>query len=92
LPGKVRDAEAPLPPRAGRAWSTLGPHPIGAERFVAVASGTSFAQVAGANLGKQAQAQISDKDALYAGARPVGLPEPCRPPVMRSDPAGDAHG
>ena len=41
-------------PRAGRlmivAWSTFGPHPIGAERFATVSSGRSFAQVAGAIL------------------------------------------
>ena len=44
------------------AWSTFGPHPIGAERFVAVSSGRSFAQVAGAILRKQAQGQNPDKD------------------------------
>jgi hypothetical protein len=35
---------------------------------------------------------FSDQDALSAGARPVGLPNQCRPPVMRSGPAGDVHG
>jgi hypothetical protein len=44
------------------AWSTFGPHAIGAERFVAVSSGTSFAQVAGAILGKRARGQNPDKD------------------------------
>ena len=52
---------APLPPRAGRAWSMFGPHAIGTERFLAVSSGASFAQVAGAILGKQAVVQISDR-------------------------------
>jgi len=34
-------------------WSTFGPHAIGVERFATVSSGPSFAQVAGAILGKQ---------------------------------------
>jgi hypothetical protein len=37
-----------------RAWSMFGPHPSGAERFATVASGTSFAQVAGAILRNRA--------------------------------------
>ena len=61
---------APLPLRAGRAWSTFGPHAIGPERFATVSSGTSFAQVAGAILGKQARAQIPDKDEA-AGSSPA---------------------
>jgi hypothetical protein len=40
----------------------FGPHPIGTERFVAVCSGASFAQVAGAILGKQDRVQNPDKD------------------------------
>jgi hypothetical protein len=40
--------------RLGVTWSTFGPHAIGAERFVAVSSGASFAQVAAAILGKRA--------------------------------------
>jgi hypothetical protein len=36
--GKVRHAERRCP-ASGRAWSTVGPHAIGAERFVAVSSG-----------------------------------------------------
>jgi hypothetical protein len=51
--GKARGRGAPLPPRAGRAWSTFGPHAIGAERFAtvsAVLSGLSFARAAGAIL------------------------------------------
>src|SRR4029453_9662708 len=47
-----------VPPRAGMP----GPHAIGAERFATVSSSASFAQVAGAILGKQARVQISDKD------------------------------
>ena len=51
------------PDRFGRrAWSTFGPHPIGAERFATVSSGRSFAQVAGAILGKQGRVQNPDKD------------------------------
>src|SRR5215218_1561270 len=46
---------APLPPRAGHAWSTSGPHAIGTQRFPTVASGASFAQVTGVILQKQAQ-------------------------------------
>jgi hypothetical protein len=46
LPAKVRHAERRYPPRAGRAWSTSGPHAIGTERFTTVPSGASFAQVA----------------------------------------------
>jgi hypothetical protein len=38
LPGKVRDA-ARRCPRERRAWSTFGPHAIGAERFATVSSG-----------------------------------------------------
>ena len=48
---------APLPPRAGHAWSTFGPHAIGVQRFPTVSngpSGTSFAQATAAILGKQA--------------------------------------
>ena len=44
------------------AWSTFGPHANGTERFIAVSSGASFAQVAGVILGKRAQAQNPDKD------------------------------
>ena len=39
--------------RRSAAWSTFGPHAIGTERFGAVSSGTSFAQVAGAILGNR---------------------------------------
>jgi hypothetical protein len=49
-----------MPPR--QAWSTFGPHAIGAERFATVSSGTSFAQVVGAILHKQARVQNPDKD------------------------------
>jgi len=38
LLGKVRDAERRCP-TSGRAWSTFGPHAIGAERFATVSSG-----------------------------------------------------
>jgi hypothetical protein len=38
LLGKVRDA-ARRYPRERRAWSTFGPHAIGAERLLAVSSG-----------------------------------------------------
>src|SRR5829696_2874939 len=48
----TRSAAAPA---SGRAWSTFGPHAIGAERFLAVSSGISFAQVAGPILGKRAR-------------------------------------
>jgi hypothetical protein len=60
-PGKVRQAERRCPASA-RAWSRFCPHAIGAERFVAVSSGTSFAQVEGAILGKRACGQNPDKD------------------------------
>jgi hypothetical protein len=49
------------------ARSTFGPHAIGAERFLAVSSGTSFAQVAGAILGKQARGQNPDKTPMAGG-------------------------
>ena len=50
------------PLRTGTAaWSTFGPHAIGAERFATVSSGSSFAQVAGAILRKQARVQNPDK-------------------------------
>jgi hypothetical protein len=61
LPGKSAGRTVAAP-ASGRAWSTFGPHAIGAERFVAVSSGTSFAQVAGAILGKRARGQNPDKD------------------------------
>jgi hypothetical protein len=60
---------------AGR-WSWLGPRlvhnpsePSGSQRSPAVSSGTSFAQVAGAILRKQAQGQNPDKDELRAVRR-----------------------
>jgi hypothetical protein len=53
-------AGQPIP--AGPAWSTFGPHATGAERFLTVSSGTPFAQVAEAILGKQGRAQNRDKD------------------------------
>jgi hypothetical protein len=55
---------ATLPPR--RAWSTLGPHPIGTERYAAVTSGTAFAQVVVVTLGRQDRVQNPDKDELRA--------------------------
>jgi hypothetical protein len=45
----------------------LGPHTTGAERYVAVCNGASFAQVADVILQKQAQAQISDKTPMAGG-------------------------
>lgn len=42
-------------PVSATLWSTFGPHAIGAERFVAVSSGESFAQVAGTILGYEAR-------------------------------------
>ena len=55
VPGKGREAER-LCPRAGwRGRSTFGPHPTGTQRFATVSSGTSFAQVAGTILQKQAR-------------------------------------
>jgi hypothetical protein len=56
---------ATLPPL--QAWSTLGPHPIGTERYAAVTSGTSFAQVVGAILGKQDRVQNPDKTPMAGG-------------------------
>jgi hypothetical protein len=56
-----------------------GPHAIGTERFVAVSNGASFAQVAGAVLGKQARAQNPDKDALVAEACPASRSSPWSP-------------
>src|SRR4029453_11628507 len=60
--------QATLPSR--QAWSTFGPHAIGAERFATVSSGRSFAQVAGAILQKQAPGQNPDKDEA-AGSSPA---------------------
>jgi len=63
LPCQPRSARrSAAAPASGRAWSTFGPHAIGAERFLAVASGTSFAQVADAILRKQTRVQNPDKD------------------------------
>jgi hypothetical protein len=69
LPAKVRDAERRCPAN-GRAWSTFGPHAIGAERFLAVSSGRSFAQVAGPILGKRAQGLNPDKDEVTCSGQP----------------------
>jgi hypothetical protein len=60
-----------------RAWSTFGPHTIGAQRFIAVSSGASFAQVAGTILGKQAWVENPDKDEA-AGSSPA---RPTIPPL-----------
>jgi hypothetical protein len=43
------------------------PHPIGTQRFATVSSGTSFAQVAGAILQKQARVQNPDKTHMAGG-------------------------
>jgi hypothetical protein len=69
----TRSAAAPA---SGRAWSTFGPHAIGAERFLAASSGTSFAQVAGPILGKRARGLNPDKDEVAAM---IGLGMPGRP-------------
>jgi hypothetical protein len=61
---------APLPPRAGRAWSTFGPHAIGAERFITVSSGTSSALVSHSILRKQSRVENPDQDAV-ARARTI---------------------
>jgi hypothetical protein len=58
-PATRRDRE----PTQARAWSTFGPQSIGAQRFVAVCNGASFAQVADVILGKQARVENPDKDA-----------------------------
>jgi hypothetical protein len=62
MPGFTTRPTICPPPRArvGR-WSTFGPHAIGTQRFAAVSSRTSFAQVVGAILGKQALAQNPDR-------------------------------
>ena len=49
-PTAGRDRTRPSHPAPRQAWSTFGPHAIGAERFATVSNGTSFAQVAGAIL------------------------------------------
>jgi hypothetical protein len=54
-PGSDRRVSAP-------AWSRFGPHPIGSERFAAVSSGTSLAQVADEILRKRPGVQNRDKD------------------------------
>jgi hypothetical protein len=59
----------------GRALSTRpGPYAIGAERSVAVSSGTSFAQVVGAILKKQARVQNPAKDEVTD--RGIGCADP----------------
>jgi hypothetical protein len=70
-----------MPPRP--AWSTFGPHPIGAERFVTVSSGKSFAQVAGTILRKQARGQNPDKDVVAPGASVIDLSVPSRSDLGR---------
>src|SRR4029450_11228560 len=60
---------APAPP-GGACLVHVGPHAIGTERFLAVASGTSLAQVAAAILRTQAPVQNPDKDEA-AGSSPA---------------------
>ena len=60
----MRSAAAPT---SGTCLVHIGPHAIGTERFLAVSSGASSAQVAGAILGKQAVVQISDKTPMAVG-------------------------
>jgi hypothetical protein len=57
-------------PASGRAWSTFGPHAIGAERFPTVSSGRSFAQVASPILGKRARGLNPDKDEVPGSSPP----------------------
>jgi hypothetical protein len=90
LPGKVRDAERRCP-RERACPVHVGPHAIGAERFLALSSGTSFAQVAGAILGKRARGQNPDKAAGSSPARPT------KQPLTSGNAAGledcvDSHG
>src|SRR5215218_4779753 len=69
LPCLARSAaRSAAAPTGGACWSTFGPHAIGTERSLAVTTGTSFAQVADAILGKQARVQNLDKDAVPVGA------------------------
>jgi hypothetical protein len=56
----------------------VGPQSIGTERFVAVSSGASFAQVAVAILQKQALVQNPDKDEVAPDALLL-LPKVQRP-------------
>jgi hypothetical protein len=66
LPAKVRDAERRCPHERAclvQVWSTC----IGAERFTAVSSGTSFVQVAGPILGKRARGLNPDKTPMAGG-------------------------
>src|SRR5918994_3065889 len=78
--------------RQRAAWSTFGPHPIGTQRFATVSSGASFAQVAGAILGKQARVENSDKDevqalpALGSTCGGGGAPPPPPPPAAPRTP------
>jgi hypothetical protein len=56
-----RRSQAQLAAGLTAAWSTVGPHAIGPERFATVSSGTSLAQVAGAILGKQTEVENPEK-------------------------------
>jgi hypothetical protein len=73
----TRSAAAPA---SGRARSTFGPHAIGAERFPTVTGGSSFTQVAGAILQKQARVQNPDKDEVPGSSpgRPTTQPSRSR--------------
>jgi hypothetical protein len=53
----VASSAVALNARRRAAWSTSGEHAIGSERIATVSSGTSFALVAGAILGKQARVE-----------------------------------
>ena len=68
-------------------WSTFGPHPIGPERFATVSSGTSFAQVAGAILGKQAGVENPDKDEVPSSGDRAPSPDGCGLCVGGRDPS-----
>ena len=61
----------------------FGPHAIGTERFPTVTSGSSFTQVAGAILQKQARLQNPDKDEV-GGSTP---PRPTKPALTSGTPS-----
>ena len=64
---------APLPPRAGHAWSTFGPHAIGVQRFPTVSNGLQRHVVRAGhrcNPGETSLGQNPDKDE-GAGSSPA---------------------
>ena len=80
LPCQPRSAtRSAAAPRAGRAWSTFGPHAIGTERFATVSSGTSSrrsrVRSCGNRTGSRTLIRMRSQVQVLAGPSAKALPE-----------------